>query len=313
MAFPKLSTSREDIINTKVLQAYTNPDFLAEQILPVLQVTEESGKLAGLGNEHLRVYTSKRSLNDEGQHRMEFTYTSDDSYAIDYYDLEIYAAQRLQDQVQAPFDVRRDAGIVLRQALMLEREVALATALASTSIVSNNTTLSGTAQWNDFNNSDPAAVIETGRDSVQSKIGKEANSMIIQRGVLNKLKYHPLITNYFKGIATISQSMVISAIKELFELENVYVAKPIYISSKEGQTETKASVWGKHVVLFYKPSSPSLFEPSFGYQIKKIGTDMRLSYRRSENDTGDMIKLETAYQDKILDANCAYLIKNAIA
>lgn len=313
MAFPKLSTSRVDTINTRVLQAYTNDEFVADKVLPVLPVTEESGKLAGIGNEHLRVYTSKRSLNDEGQHRMEFSYTSDDTYAIDYYDLEIYAAQRLQDQVQSPFDVRRDAGIVLRQALMLEREMALATALASTSIMSNNATLSGTAQWNDFNNSDPAANIETGRDSVQSKCGKEANSAIIPRSVLNKLKYHPLITNYYKGISTISGSMVLAAVRDLFEIENIFVPKPIYVSSKEGQTETKASVWGKHVVLFYKPAAPSLFQPSFGYQIKLQGQDMRLSYRRSENDTGDMIKLETAYQDKILDTNCGYLIKNVIA
>lgn len=314
MPFPKLETGRVDTQVTNILLAYTNDEFIAEQVLPTVpNLSEESGKIPVLGNSHLRTYSTKRALYDESEHRMEFTIDNSDTYNIDYHDLSIYAPDRLRDQLQKPFDIKRDAGLSLRQAIMLERETALATMLSSTAILTNNTTLSGTSQWNDYVNSTPEDNIETARTSIQNKIGKEANGMVIGRKVFNTLKRHPFFLNMVRGINVLSPDMLTQLLKDYFELKYVLVGRSIYVNSKEGQSETKTSVWGNNCVLFYRPETPSLLQPSFGYSFALAGENLRFSTRRHPNDKGDLHTLDYAYQDKVLDVSAAYLVKNAVA
>lgn len=319
MPFPNLTTGRTDRLVTNVLLAYSNPAFIAGEILPLVpNLADETGLLGKLNNAHLRSYTSKRSLYDESGHRMEFKYTQDDRYTIDFYDLESYLPDRLVNQLQLPFDARRDAAFVLLQSLLLEREVALATALTSTSIITNNTTLSGTSQFSDYSNSTPETVIETARSSVQNKTGFEANSAVMSRKVANTLKAHPFFLDLAKrnagqNVSNINLSQFVELFKGFFELENVYIGKAIKITSNEGQTETKGNVWNNDLVLFHKPSSPSLLTPSFGYSFALKGMDKRVDIRRHESDLGDIVRCMWAYQDKILDVNAGYLIKDATA
>lgn len=313
MPFPTLTSGRVDKLVTNILQAYTNPNYIAGQILPALPVREESGKIGSLDNTHLRVFTSKRSLYDNGQHLMEFKYSQDDDYKIEYYDLESYVPDRLKSQLDQPFDARRDASFVLREALMLEREVALATAMHSTSVLTNYTTLSGTSQFSDFVNSNPDTVIETGRTTIHDAIGREANSIYMGRKVFNTLKRHPFFLEMVKGVSVLTPAGLIQLIKDFFEVENVYIGSAIKISSNEGQSETKTNVWSNDVVLFYKPARASLYEPSFGYQFTLTGQNVRADMRRDVSDLGDIMRVMAAYQDKILDTNAAYLIKDAVA
>lgn len=314
MSFPQLTNGRVDKQLSNILMAYTNADFIVDQVLPTVpNLKEESGKIASLGNAHLRVYDSKRALWDESGHRMEYTISNSDSYQIEYHDLESYLPDRLLAQLQDPFDGRRDAGVSLSQAIMLERESALATALTSTSLLTNNTTLSGTSQWSDKANSDPLGDIETARTSVHSKTGREATDIIVERRVLVALKEHPAVVNQFTGYSSVSQEKVIAFLKDYFGFKRVHVAKSIYVSSQEGQTEALGHVWNKDVIVFSRPDMPSLFAPSFGYSFKLQGQDMRADLRRHSNDLGDILRVMYAYQDKILDADSAYLIKNAIA
>lgn len=312
MPFPTISQGRVDVPLSNVLQAYTNDNFIAPLILPTVPVKFESGKIGALENNHLRVYSSKRSLYDESEHRMEFKYTMDDSYQIEYYDREIYLPDRLQQNTEVPFNSKRDAGFSVMQALMLEREDALATALHSTAVLTQNTTLSGTSQFSDFANSNPDTVIETGRTAVHDAIGREANSMVIGRQVFNTLKRHPFFLEMVKGISVLDGNKLTQLIKDFFELDNVYVASGIKVTSNEGQSETKAKVWNNDIVLFYKPAQASMYEPSFGYQFTLAGQNVRADVRRHTLDLGDIVRAFTAYQDKILDTNAGYLIKDAV-
>lgn len=312
MSFPTLQSGRVDTLVSNILQAYTNPNFIASQILPPVSVVEESGKIGAISNNHLRVYTSKRGVYDENQHRMEFKYTQDDSYQIDYCDLEVYVPDRLAKQVQKPFDARRDAGVVVLQALMLEREAALATLMTNTSILTQNTTLSGTSLYTDFVNSTPEDDFETARTAIQQATGREANSVYMSRKVFNTLKRHPFFLNLVKGVRVLSGSVLQELIKDYFEVKNVIIGSAIKLTTNEGQSETKGQVWGNDVVFFYRPDSASLFEPSFGYQFTLTGQTMRADLRRHENDLGDIVRNMWAYQDKILDTSCAYLIKSAV-
>lgn len=312
------STGRTDRLVTNVLLAYTNSQFIADKIFPTVpNLVDETGLLGKLSNHHLRQYTSKRSLYDTSDHRMEFQYTQSDRYNIDFYDLEVYLPDRLQNQLQTPFDARRDSALVLQQALLLEREIAAATALNSTSILTNNVTLSGTSKFSDYDNSTPESVIETARDTIFSATGQEANKCVMSRKAANTLKAHPFFLDLAKrnagqNVSNINLSQFVELFKSYFELEEVFIGKSIKITSKEGQTETKSNVWSDNVVLYNSPSSPSLFVPSFGYSFSIAGKNRKVNVRRHAKDKGDIVEVENAYQDMIVDANAAYLIKSVV-
>jgi len=315
MAFPRLSTGRLDKQVTSILKIYKNDDFIADKILPSFVVTAEAGRIPSMGNSHLRLYDNRRALWDESSHRMDFTYSNSDAYQIEYYDVDVYMPDRLQKQIEAPFNVRRDAGIVGMQNLMLEREALLAAAFTSTSVLTKYVTLTGTDQYADPS-STPLLDMETGRTSVYSLTGKEVNAIMIGRKVFNTLKDHPDFANKVRSSGErLSASGLKSMIADYLEIpvENIFIGKSIKITSAEGQTETKSIVWGNDIVLFRKAVDSAIYEPSVGYSFKLAGDNIRSSTRRHATDKGDLQCTEFAYDDVINDVNAAYLIKDAVA
>lgn len=320
--FPQVTSGRIDPQLTNILLAYSNPMFLADQILPTVpNLKDEAGHIPQLGTSHLRVYTSKRSVYDESSHRIGFEVSNDAKYHIDYYDLDAYVPDRLQQQLQSPFDAQNIAQKTALDSLKLEREVGLAALMTSTAIITQNTTLSGSSKYTDGANSNPDSDFDTARDAVQNGIGREANAMYMSRKVANALRRHPFFLQIAqsslnggkaKGDA-LSVNGLIETLKAWYNLDYVFVGSQIKVTSQQGQaTVTKGAVWGDDVVFFYRPTGPALMEPSFGYSFQLAGQNLRTSIRRHENDKGDLVRVDWAYQDKILDTNAAYLIKNAV-
>lgn len=323
MPTPSIASGHRDQMLTNVLLAYTNPEYIADEILPVVpNLTKETGYIPKLGNAHLRSYRSKRSLYDQSSHRMEFTVSNDDRYAIDYYDREIYVPDRLQEQLDTPFNARSISQLSVYEALKLEREIALATLLTNTAVLTNYVTLSGTSQYTDQVNSTPEVDFDTARSSVQNKTGREANMVIMSREVANALRRHPWFLEISKAVlaggapksGVLSMEAFKETLKAHFEgLQYVLIGKNIKITSNEGQTEVKAAVWQNDVVWAYRAPAPSLMMPSFGYSFQLSGKNLAADVRREPmQELGDLIRVQWAYQDMILDTNAAYLIKNAI-
>ncbi|MDH2925317.1 hypothetical protein EV693_10423 [Nicoletella semolina] len=59
--------------------------------------------------------------------------------------------------------------------------------------VTNKITLSGASKFNDYNNSDPFAVIEAGKNTVKRSIGHDVNVCVISGDVWGALKAHPAV------------------------------------------------------------------------------------------------------------------------
>lgn len=320
--FPKVTNGRVDPQLTNVLLAYKNNNFIAGEMLPTVpNLKDESGLIAEMGQSHLHQYSSARALYDESEHRITFTIDNSKTYRVDYFDLGVYLPDRLQEQVQSPFNMRNAAQFTVMQALQLEREIALANAMTSTAIITNNVTLSASSdKYTDTANSTPETDFDTARDSVFDNTGNEANAVYMSRKVMNTLRRHP----WFLEIAlrtlgangqkngSLSESAFVETLKAWYELDFVFIGRSIKITSREGQTVTKANVWGDDVVFFHRPKSPELFAPSFGYSFQLQGKNLRTVIRRHQNDKGDIVEVNWAYQDKILDANAGYLIKSVI-
>lgn len=309
----KSTDVRNDQRLANILMAYTNPQYLAGEMIPTVpNLKDDSGDIPVLGESHLRIYDTRRAAHDESSHRMSFEISTDKTYKITYHDLDVYLPYQILNQARAPFDLRRDAAIALKEALMLERENALAELFTSTTAITQNVTLSGTSQWSDRVNSDPHGDVETGRTAIFNATGREPNSVYLNREVFNELKYHPAFTNRVSGIKVLTGSQLTQLIKDTWEVENVYVGKAIKVTSNEGQTVTKGKVWQNDVVLFYRAPKPSLYLPSFAYNFELAGKNMKSSNFEHHNKKGIIERVDWAYQDKILDTNAVYLIKSAV-
>lgn len=320
MSFPSLPSARIDPLLTNVLQAHTVEEYIAGDILPDIAVDEETGIIPRLGNNHLRRYSSRRAVYDESEHRMEFKYEQSDQYQIGFYDLSAYVPDRLTRKggAQKPFNPRRDASFVTKEAMLLERELALAALFTSTSVFTNNETLSGSSQFDNYGTSNPDQKIESARNAVHAAIGREANAISMNRRVANTLKSHPFFLDLMKRnagqrVSNINLSQFASLLKEYFEFDYLYVGKAIYVNSNEGQTpETKTNVWGNDINVFHRAKNPGMFQPSLGYSfVPNIGRDFA-KVRRHPNDKGDIVENIMAYQDNILDADSGFLIKDVI-
>ena len=177
----------------------------------------------------------------------------------------------------------------------------------------------GTDQFTDPT-SDPIGRIDTAREAVFAATGRYPNVISVEHRVANALRRHPAILDIAKaklngGAAStgaLSEGGLVETLKAWFNFDDVIIPRGVKITSKEGQTETKGAVWNKDIVVFYRPSGPSLFTPSFGYSFQLSGYNLRSVVRREPvADKGDEVEVMWAYQDKVLDTNSAYLIKSA--
>lgn len=321
MSMPKVNQGRVDQQLTNVLLAYTNPNYFADMIFPVVGgLKDDNGIIPSMGKAHLRTYVSKRSVSDEGDHRIDFQIDNTQKYAIDYYDLSVYLAQRIIDQMRSPFDARNGAQFTCIEGLKLEREIAVAASLTSTTILTNNQDFTSTTarQYQTASTSTPLTDIGDAVEGVFLKTGRQANKLIIESRVANALRRHADIKaiaiaglNGGKSkITELSESGLVETLKSWFNLEQVIIVKGVKVTSKEGQTVTMGRIWNPDIVAYYCPSVPALMAPSFGYSFQLAGENLRTIVREVKH--GEEVEVDWAYQDMIVDADAAYLLKGCV-
>lgn len=306
---PKAADGRVDAQLTNISLAYTNEEYIADKILPAVpNLSEYTGVIGEFTNDHLRIYeTAKRATWDEGQHRVDYNISNDKSYRIDDYDLTQYVPDKLIRQLQKPFDAKKDALNHLEILRLQLIEDALSTALADATVLTNTAT--PTNLWSDYVNSDPLADIETWAEAQRVLTGRRPNHAWTNSAVISKLTNHPSLIARVAGLKkSLTRKDVIEIIKDTIGLKDVFVGSAIKVNSKEGQTQTKTDIWQDDFGLFFKPNGPSLMTPSFGYRFEISGKNKKVTTRRELTaDKGDLVTIDWARQDKILDINSAYL------
>jgi len=308
---PNLGDSKVDKILSQFSIAYRNDNYIAEQILPVLKVKEKSGKFAKYAKDNLRVY-SDATFRAPGTRANDIDYSvSQGTYLCAEHALEKRVPDEMVLNSDDPYDPKRDAVEFLMDLIWLNQENALATTMTSTSILTQNTTLSGTSQWDDYNNSDPFDDIATGIETVRSATGKLPNSCVLSFDVMQKLKNHPDVreqVKYTNG-GQLSDGAFESFLKGFFRLENVYVGTAIKNSADEGQSDSIGNVWNDDFVLFHKTSRPTMMAPTFGLTMTDV--PRKVDMYREESHVSDVVRVRYSYDQNIIDPAMAYLIKSA--
>lgn len=303
-----------DKLLTNVLQGYVPQGFVSEMFLPKLSVVQQSGKIGKRGLAHLRIENDVM-IGKGGARRVEVRQYLSDSYFIKPHGLEEILAPEEYKNVELPFDLERDTTMSLSMALYLGKEKALADSVTSTSVITQNTTLSGTSQFNDYTNSDPIGVVVTAKNTIRTATGVVPDTLLADWQVWETLRYHPKILRNLGFADTRAGQLTNQDLAKALGVRRIISADVMYNSAKEGQTEALASVWGKHMVLACAPDSAGIDQKSLGYLVGFAGQNPRKVYKQQvvNPPEANSLIVKDEYDMLLTDVKCAYLVANAIA
>lgn len=305
-----------DPVLTQAAIHYSNDAYIAEKVFPSIPVKFQAGKHYVYGQERFRLERSGRGAG-ANSNEVKHTISSGNPYYCEDHALREFVPDEDRDNAVEGFDPYMDATELVTELLMIDREKELADLLTSTSVLTQNTTLSGTDQWSDYTNSDPFDDIETGISTIHGALGIDATHMIIGRQVWDKLKHHPDLLERVKY----SQKAVLTV--ELFAsiigvpAENIMIAGASYNSADEGQTDSRSYIWGKDVVIYYRPQTVAPKIMTLGLNYVWQGKTMQVERLRGsdeEDRKGTYIRGGNWYYDQnVVAAAAGYLIKAAVA
>lgn len=287
---------------------YSNDTFIADEVFPVVMVSKQTGKYYVYDKANLRINATLRAAG-AGANEIDFGLTTA-SFSCDDHALKEFVADEIQDQADAALNPLIDATETVTEQLMLDREQALATLLSNTANITQNTTLAGTSQWSDYANSDPIGDVRTARTTVHSSTFKKPNTLIMGKQVFDMLVEHPAIIERIKysALGVVTSELL----ARVFQVEKVLVGEAGSNTAAEGQTDSLSYVWGKHAWVAF-------ISPRVSLKMLTVGITFTYKQRsvkrwRDEDREGTYVRVgQDNYVQKIVAANAAYLIKNAVA
>lgn len=306
---PGIANTYQDKALTNVSVKYTNDEFVADRVFPVVEVDKKTGIYYEYDKSNLRKEDSRRvgsaKTAEADREMVKRNYGPLEEHA-----LKTGVTKDELDNYDSPLNPFIDATEHVTEKLMVEKEVDLATDLADTGIVTNNTTLSGTSQWSDYANSDPFGVIETGMANIRKNGIKRPNTIVMGQPVWDKIKHHPELLDRVKwsNRGVLTEEVFAS----LIGVQNVIVAPAVYNTADEGQTDSLDYIWGKHMWLMYVTPNPGLKTISAGYHLT-LKNGRYIDRWSSEDRKTEYVRANDYYERKIIAAPAIYLIKNAVA
>jgi len=314
MSSPGQKTAIVDKLLTNVSKAFVPTGFIAELILPKIRVKQSSGLLGGYGEDHLRIVNNVMGGRGKAP-RYNSIVRSSEGYKIENHGLEGIVTKDDFDNVEQPFDARKDETLGLKTVMSISREKALSDVLGDTSVITQNVTLTGTDQWSDFANSDPIDDFKTAQNTVYDGCGMPPDSAIISWKVANTLKYHPAILENLGFTQNRAGTLTEIELAKAMSVRRLLIGVPQFNSAAQGQTPVRTPIWADNAVFMVTPQTAQKYQVSLGYTIRKSNETMGQTFRFALNNPpmAEGIIVTDNYDDLLSNVTCAFLIKDAIA
>lgn len=293
-----------DPVLTNIARGYSNTEFVAQHLFPIVNVVKEAGKIPTFGKEAFYIYQTERAIRAnsnklpvEARSSVDFALVEHDAvYPLDYREL----AEDIID-LQSFGATMAQAAIELK----LEYAAAVIATTAGNFPSGNKVTLTSTDQ---FTHADcnPFTLVDTGKEAVRTKIGKRPNVGIMGAVSFKALRNNALILDRIKY----TQKGIVTAelLASLFELDALYIGSAVYQTDAGVMTD----VWGDNFVMAYVPGvqagqNRSMYEPAFGYTLRKSGMPEVDSY---EEDGGKILNIRSTDNllVKIVGSDAGYLM-----
>lgn len=297
-----------DPVLTTLAAGYINEEFIADAILPRVNVTKEGGKVPLFGKAQFVEHRTERAIraasnvrDPEGVNTKDFVLTEYDiATRLDY-----------REKQESEFQLESIETANTMEILHLGHELRVAALVQNTATYAagNSITLSGTDQFTD-EDSDPLGVVLEGKAKVRAQIVREPNVMAMGYETYRALRRHPQLV----GLLSTNKDRVLTLddLKRFFEVEQIVVGKAV--SSADGSTVT--DIWGDNIALIYTARAVdgqrSYRVPSFGYTLVKQGWPQVDKYTESGGKL-EYVRATEINDPFVLAPGAGYLIKNTNA
>ncbi len=312
-----MATQLQGIIDpllSNVSSAYIPEGCIADALFPALKSAQYTGKLGSYGKGHLRIENT--IVGGKGKYRqVETIVRQTTSFQIEGHGLSGLVTKEDYKNVIEPFDAEKDETMGLSTILLLEKEKALADSLGSTSVMTQNVTLSGAAQFSDYSNSKIMEVINVGKKAIRDGSGAVCNTAIMDYNVAEIMRYHPELLDMLGFKYARPGGLTNDDLAKALGIQNVIVPNAMYNSAKEGQTAVLASVWGRNVLLAHIPKTAAKYQISLGYNIRLDGGSPRQVFKQSVFNPPESteILVRDEYDMILSDVTAGYLVADAIS
>jgi hypothetical protein len=206
---------------------------------------------------------------------------------------------------------------IVTDAILIAREVRIAALYCSSSILTNYSALTGNDRWDVYtsSSSDPFDDVTTMRNSIHSTTGMPMNTMIIGRQVFNKLQNHPYVIERIKYVmAATVKAITPQLLAAAFGVDQVLIGDVLYVTTKEGQTESLGYVWGKNVIGAYIDPNPTNKTRTLGLRASALDSDdVQFRQWNDETVTGTFVEGQIDEDEVVVDANCGYLLQTVVS
>ena len=293
---------------------FRNGKFVAEDFLRPKIVDKISNKIWVYGKESFNIVNDLRSPGTRGV-QTDWTLST-----IPYISAEHSQIGSIADEdrsnADAPLSLEVDTTEYLTEKIQLRLEYDAAAIFTDStyydSALYENLAAAGNVKWSDPN-SDPIGDIETAKALVLTSCGQEPNVMLLGHRVKIALKTHPKIIERVKygGMAMSGGKVTDQMLAELFDLDEILDAKPVYNSAASTATPVLSYIWGDNAILAVRPAA-------FGLKTLGLGAIIRLSgYRLTETwrqapEKADFIRVMDHYVPFSISKLAGFLFANAI-
>ncbi len=296
---------------------YKNAKYIAGEVMPVVPVDKKSDKYFVYDKKDR--FTPVDTVRGPKSKANEIDWNVGDStYNCIDHALAGFVSDGQVANADAPIRPREKSVSINTDLILLRREIRVAAAVFTAGNFASGykVTLTGDDILSNYATSDPIGVIDTAKDACMV----DPNIIVMGQQVYNKLKRHPQLLSKVTGGSTTGQPATVNAqvMAEIFEVDRIIIGKTKYNSANKGQTFTKAFVWGKYIFVGYVDPDPQLEGVCWGktFQWKQMATDIGFKVRtwrdESRGGGGEMIEVETSFDEKIVCSDVGYLISSAI-
>jgi hypothetical protein len=289
---------------------------IAQQVLPVLNVTKPTGKIAIYDASNLRLLSTIKA--PEGKTMTVTTSpTISDAYALEEHALKILASNKEIENQDVPFDAFVDKTDFLLDLFQIAQERALSAWMATRGNFTHTNQLSSTYQWGGATD-DPLGNIQTAASNAAASAGvsEDEISLVMSNYVFRKFAVLPEVLSTL-GFAVRPATLPPAFVRPeqlaiALGLKQIIVGKASYNTAADGQTESLAPVWGKHCWAAYIPDQPKRKQRCFGFTCRR--KDATVIERWYDNDRrGFWVSAIDEWDSWIADEKCAHLIEDACA
>lgn len=303
-----------DPVQSNVLVSYMQKQdrFVADRAFPGVQVPNDKGTYA--------IYSKGYWLSDEAERRAYgadyptsgFAVTSS-TFTTEQYALSKMIADEDVANNLTPMGLRTAATRWLGLKFLIRKERLFAAAAMASSVWATDTSVSN--KWNDGVAGDPVGDVRTGKRTISQSTGFKPNVMIMGEIVEDRLILHPDIIDRLKYVQAATAETIRGALAAIFGIDMILVGEAIYNTAAEGQTASISPIIDDDALLLYAQPSPSLEEPSGGYNFywnPGGGQGAILRTVRDDKKDADMAKGKFQLVYKVVATDLGYFMPDCV-